>query len=37
MNIWQRFRSSYFLYSFLRDPVAMGSFAILTVLTLSAF
>ncbi len=37
MSIWQRFRSSYFLYSFLRDPVAMGSFVILSVLALSAF
>lgn len=37
MNMWQRFRSSYFLYSFLRDPVAMTSFITLTVLTLSAF
>jgi len=37
MRLWKRFRSSYFLYSFLHDPVAMGSFAILAVLTLTAF
>jgi peptide/nickel transport system permease protein len=34
---WRAFRDSYFLYSFLRDPVAMVSFAILLVLTLVAF
>ena len=34
---WQRFRQSYFLYSFLRDPVAIISFSVLLVLTLSAF
>ena len=37
MRLWKRFRGSYFLYSFLHDPVAMGSFAILTFLTLAAF
>jgi peptide/nickel transport system permease protein len=34
---WRAFRDSYFLYSFLRDPVAMVSFAILLVLTVVAF
>jgi peptide/nickel transport system permease protein len=37
MGLWQRFRGSYALYSFLRDPVAMGSFAVLACLTLAAF
>ena len=37
MKLWKRFRASYFLYSFLHDPVAMGSFLILTVLALTAF
>ena len=37
MRLWKQFRGSYFLYSFLHDPVAMGSFIILTLLTLSAF
>ncbi len=37
MKLWKRFRQSYFLYSFLRDPVAMGSFLILAVLTMTAF
>jgi peptide/nickel transport system permease protein len=37
MRLWKRFRSSYFLYSFLHDPVAMGSFAVLAFLTLTAF
>jgi peptide/nickel transport system permease protein len=37
MKLWKRFRESYFLYSFLRDPVAMGSFLILAVLALTAF
>ncbi|WP_319467467.1 ABC transporter permease [uncultured Pseudodesulfovibrio sp.] len=34
---WQRFKESYMLYSFLRDPVALGSFIILAVLVISAF
>ncbi|QGY40854.1 ABC transporter permease subunit [Pseudodesulfovibrio cashew] len=34
---WQRFRESYFLYSFLRDPVAYVSFAILVILVIGAF
>jgi peptide/nickel transport system permease protein len=34
---WQRFKESAFLFHFLRDPVAYGSFAILLVLTISAF
>lgn len=37
MKLWKRFRNSYFLYSFLRDPVAMGSFIILAMLTMTAF
>ncbi|MGE4440544.1 MAG: ABC transporter permease [Desulfomicrobium sp.] len=37
MRLWKQFRGSYFLYSFLHDPVAMGSFIILALLTLSAF
>ncbi len=34
---WQRFKKSFFLYSFLRDPMAYVSFAILVVLIISAF
>ncbi|MCJ2164182.1 MULTISPECIES: ABC transporter permease [unclassified Pseudodesulfovibrio] len=34
---WQRFKDSYMLYSFLRDPVAMTCFTILALLVLSAF
>lgn len=34
---WQRFKESYFLFSFLRDPVAYVSFAVLMVLLFSAF
>ena len=34
---WQQFRQSAFLFHFLRDPVAYGSFAILLVLTIGAF
>jgi len=34
---WQRFRESFFLYSFLRDPMAWVSFAILAVLVIGAF
>ena len=32
MNAWTRFKKSYFLYSFKRDPVAISSFAVLSVL-----
>ena len=32
MNAWNRFKKSYFLYSFKRDPVAVSSFAVLVVL-----
>lgn len=32
----RRFRKSYFLYSFLRDPVAVGSFTLLFILAVSA-
>jgi hypothetical protein len=28
MSLLRRFRESFFLYSFLRDPVAIGSFII---------
>ena len=34
---WQRFRESFFLYSFLRDPMAYVSFAILAILVIGAF
>jgi len=34
---WQRFRESFFLYSFLRDPMAYVSFAIIVVLFIGAF
>lgn len=34
--MWKKFRDSYFLYSFLRDPVALGSFLILAVLVFMA-
>ncbi|KAF1076483.1 ABC transporter permease [Halodesulfovibrio sp. MK-HDV] len=30
--MWQKFKDSYFLYSFRRDPVAVGSFLVLMVL-----
>ncbi|ADU63060.1 MAG: ABC transporter permease [Pseudodesulfovibrio sp.] len=34
---WNRFKESYMLHSFLRDPVALGSFIILALLVFSAF
>lgn len=34
---WQRFKESYMLYSFLRDPIAVTCFAILAILVFSAF
>lgn len=34
---WEKFKESYFLYSFLRDPMAYGSFIILAVLVIGAF
>ncbi|MUM76928.1 ABC transporter permease subunit [Pseudodesulfovibrio sp. F-1] len=34
---WTRFKESYMLHSFLRDPVALCSFIILTTLVFSAF
>lgn len=34
---WKRFKKSYFLYSFLRDPVAMISFALLLILMAASF
>lgn len=37
MRLWHKFRGSYALYSFLRDPVAMASFVTLAILTLAAF
>jgi peptide/nickel transport system permease protein len=33
----KRFKESYFFYSFLRDPVAMGSFVMLAILFLAGF
>jgi peptide/nickel transport system permease protein len=32
MKAWNRFKKSYFLYSFKRDPVAISSFSVLVVL-----
>jgi len=37
MNNWQRFKSSYFFYSFKRDTVAMTSFAIFFTLVIVSF
>lgn len=37
MRLWKKFKKSYALYSFLHDPVAIGSFIILATLALSAF
>ena len=37
MNNWQRFKKSYVLYSFKRDPVAIASFTIFLFLVLVAF
>ncbi len=34
---WQRFKDSYMLHNFLRDPVALTSFIILAVLVIGAF
>ena len=34
MKTWHRFKTSYFLYSFKRDPIAMSSFAVLMVLAM---
>jgi len=34
MKAWNRFKKSYFLYSFKRDPVAIASFAVLMVLVI---
>ncbi|XXJ20146.1 ABC transporter permease [Desulfovibrio caledoniensis] len=34
---WQRFKESYMLYSFLRDPMAVTCFAILVLLVFTAF
>jgi peptide/nickel transport system permease protein len=34
---WQRFKESYMLYSFLRDPMAVTCFAILALLVFTAF
>ena len=35
--MWQRFRGSFLIYSFLRDPVALVSFVILLVLIILSF
>ncbi|QJT09669.1 ABC transporter permease [Oceanidesulfovibrio marinus] len=37
MELLRRFKDSYFLFSFLRDPVAIGSFAIFFVLAVAGF
>jgi peptide/nickel transport system permease protein len=37
MNTWQRFKDSYFFYSFKRDPVALTSFIIFFVLVTVSF
>ena len=34
MKAWNRFKKSYFLYSFKRDPVAISSFSVLMVLVI---
>ena len=34
MKAWNRFKKSYFLYSFKRDPVAIASFAVLVMLVI---
>ena len=34
MNSWKRFKQSYLLYSFRRDPIAISSFAVLMVLVM---
>lgn len=34
MKIWRRFKKSYLLYSFKRDPVAIMSFSVLSILVL---
>lgn len=34
MNSWKRFKQSYMLYSFKRDPIAISSFAVLAVLAI---
>ena len=37
MNTWQRFKNSYFFYSFKRDPVAVTSFSIFVFLVVISF
>jgi len=37
MNTWQRFKNSYFFYSFKRDPVAITSFSIFVFLVFISF
>ena len=37
MRWWKNFRNSFFLHSFLRDPVAMGSFITLVILFVLSF
>ena len=34
MKAWNRFKKSYFLYSFKRDPIAIASFSVLIVLVI---
>jgi peptide/nickel transport system permease protein len=37
MNTWQRFKDSYFFYSFKRDPIAVTSFSIFVFLVVISF
>jgi peptide/nickel transport system permease protein len=37
MDKWKKFKESYFLYSFLRDPVAIVSFVVFVFLVLASF
>ncbi len=37
MALWKRFKDSFFLYSFLRDPVAMASLAIMVIMVVAGF
>ncbi|NCC24707.1 MAG: ABC transporter permease [Deltaproteobacteria bacterium] len=37
MRWWKTFRQSFFLHSFLRDPMAVGSFTILVILVVLSF
>ena len=37
MALWSKIKSSFFLYSFVRDPMAVGSFAVLVFLMAAGF